>query len=293
MQHRKRISPFVWTLGIILLLVLAVFVVGRLDFPGRILRALASLIPASQSVAEKTEDGVELRALVDRLQVENAILREMILNEQGVRAIEEARIDSDFPLLQAQVIYRDHARLFETAVIDRGSSDGVEVNMPVVDSRGLIGRVVSTRAVVSRIVLITSPDCYFGVRDQRSRELGIVRGSEPLKWWVGEGAESGVQVIPPDLLEFIYLSPSAEISVHDTLMTSGLSGITPPGIRVGEVVEIISREEQGRYEVRVRPFAAMEHLEAVAVVLFEEEERLELEELLEEVGDELGQPDAG
>jgi cell shape-determining protein MreC len=81
------------------------------------------------------------------------------------------------------------------------------------------------------------------------------------------------------MLELEYLSPSAQISVQDILLTSGLSGITPPGLRVGEVVEIISRQEEGTYEIRVQPFADLDHLENVAVVIYEEQKLDEINAL--------------
>jgi len=102
--------------------------------------------------------------------------------------------------------------------------------------------------------------------------------------------QSGVANPPPNMLELSYLSPSAEIRVQDVIVTSGLSGITPPGIRVGEVATIISLEEQGRFEIHVRPFADFEHLENVGVILYREEDRLELEDLIEETGGTVGSP---
>ena len=291
MYRRKRISPIVWTIGILVVLVIATFVIARLDFPGRILRALAGIVPSSGQTGQPVADEEEMRGRLRELEGENAILRETLLQLQGEQRIEALEGDIGYPILAAKVIYRDHSRLFDTALIDRGSSDGVETDMPVVDSGGLVGRVVAVRAEVSRIVLVTSPDCAVGVRDQRSRELGIVRGSELVRWWADGNGENDTVASAPDLLELSYLSPSAEIRTNDTLVTSGLSGITPPGIRVGEVQSIISHEEQGRFEIHVRPFADLEHLESVGVVLYREDDRIELDELLEEVDDEAGPPE--
>jgi cell shape-determining protein MreC len=74
------------------------------------------------------------------------------------------------------------------------------------------------------------------------------------------------------------------------LITSGLSGITPPGLRIGEVIEIISVEEEGRYEIKVRPFADVEHVEIVGIVLYEGEDPGEMSDLLEEVDISAGEP---
>ena len=279
------------TAGAILVLIVVVVLVGRLDFPGWLMRGLARLVPEGRQAAYTPEEIEELRNRIGSLEGQNAILQELINRLQGEAAVVAGEQVIGYERALAQVVYRDHSRLFDTAIIDRGSADGVEEGMPVVDASGLVGRVVAVRAAVSRIVLVTSPDCSFGVIDQRSRELGVVRGSEAVRWHIGAGA--GDREVPPDVLKLEYLSPSADISVHDTLVTSGLSGITPPGIRVGEVIEIVSHAEQGTFDIRVRPFADVEHLQAVAVLLYQEEERGQIEELVEEAGGEVGPPEPG
>ena len=269
MYRRKHIPTVVWALGIIAGVVLIVVLIGRLDFPGWVLRGLSGMVPAKPALQYTPEEVQSLKADVDSLKRQNTALNEMVLEYRRMEALSNVTEDIPAKLLDARVIYRDHARLFDTAIIDRGSSDGVEIEMPVVDSHGLVGRVVSTTAAISRVVLLTSPDCAVGVIDQRSRDLGIVRGSGASGWTFGSNAGSQVS---PDTLDLEYLSPSAQINVQDLLITSGLSGITPKGIRVGEVVEIINREQEGRFEIHVRPYADFNHLENVAVVLFKEQD---------------------
>jgi rod shape-determining protein MreC len=290
MYRRRRISPFMWTIGAVIVLILLLFFISRFDFPGWIIRGLSRLVPEESRSAYTAEEVEELRNTVGSLEGENAILRERIVRLQDTLDVVGADRGAGYELLQAQIIYRDHARIFATAIIDRGSADGVQVGMPVVDSRGLVGRVATTRAAISRIVLVSSPDCSFGIVDQRSRELGVVRGSYPTRWNLS--IDNGDEEVPvsPHVLELEYLSPSADIRVHDSLVTSGLSGITPNGVRVGEVVEIVTRTEEDVYEIRVRPYADLDHLQSVAVVLYTGEEPEDLRELVEEAGSELGPP---
>jgi len=285
MYKRRKVSPFVKSLGIIVGVVLLVLILGRLDITGWMLRGLSGIVPHGRAPAY-TADEIELmRDQLGSLEAENALLRERIEFLQDEVDIAGSPLNNQYQLLTGNVIYRDHARIFESALINRGTTDGVKVGMPVVDSRGVVGRIVSARAAVSRIELISSPDCSFGVIDQRSREIGIVRGSDPVNWErtdIPGGVGWNFEALGPHILELEYLSPSADISVNDTLLTSGLSGITPNGLRVGEVVEIISRQEQDWFDIRVEPFADLEHLDTVSVVLFEEEERAQIQELLGE-----------
>jgi len=265
------------------MLVLIVVLVSRLDFPGWILRGLSNLIPSRPASEYTPQEIGELRQKVSSLEQQNTILNEMVLEHQRESSLSHWSVDIPYSLVDARILYRDHARLFDIAIIDRGTNDGVEVEMPVVDSKGLVGRVVATRAAISRVLLLTSPDCSFGVIDQRSRDLGIVRGTEPVKWSMGRNQAQ--DQVSPNMLQLMYLSPSAQISVQDVLITSGLSGVTPRGIRVGEVVEIISHEEQGRFDIRVRPFADFDHLENVAVVLFREQNIEDLKDLVGVTGE--------
>jgi rod shape-determining protein MreC len=280
MYSRRRIRPLYWMAGIVVVLVLLVLVVGRLDFPGWILRGISGLVP-SKPAAQYTQEEVDaLKSKAAGLEQQNTFLNEMVLEAQRLQGLSQLKNTVPYDLLNAKIIYRDYGRLFDTAIIDRGSYDGVQVEMPVIDSDGLVGRVVATRAAVSRIVLLTSPDCSFGVIDQRSRDLGIIRGTQPVKWTM---KRTDSDQLKPNMLDLQYLSPSAQISVQDILITSGLSGVTPQGLRVGEVVEIISHEEEGSFNVRVRPFADFEHLENVSVVLFKEKDLADFKELTSEM----------
>ncbi len=262
--------------------VLFFLLLGWLDFFGWVLRGLAEVIPDKPDPEYTAEEVSGYRQLIGELESENAILREIITRQQNELGIVEGDLDVGFDLVTGQVIYHDHARLFETALINRGTIDGIQIGMPVIDTNGLVGRVVSTRTAVSRIELITSPECSIGVLDQRSRELGVTRGSNPIKWQRSDGLGFDGEPLPPDILELEYLSPTADISTGDVLVTSGLSGITPRGIRVGQVVDIYTVEEQDWYNIRIEPFSDLEHLDSIAVILFEEEHKDEVDSLLDE-----------
>lgn len=262
-----RFSPRVLTLVVVVALVIIVVILGRLDFPGQMLRALASLVPATPQPAYTPEEITQLREEIGALESENVLLKERIFSLCEELAIENIKEEAAYPILTTQIIYRDHTRFFDMVIINKGSSDGVKPEMPVVDSRGLVGRVVSTRGAISRVQLITSPDCAFGVKDQTTGNFGIVHGSESMQWLMGDDADESRET-PPHVLVLEYLSPSAVINVRDSLVTSGLSGITPPGIRVGEVREIITREGEGLFDIRVEPYADFEHLNTVGVILY-------------------------
>jgi len=300
MYPRRKIPIWLWLSGSVLILILLIYLLGKLDFPGWVLRSISGIIPGRSDSAYTAEEVRELRSRYFDMESENAILREMIVRLDDEQQIDEIRGEIGYPLVTGHIIYRDHARLFDTAIINRGSHDGIEEGMPVIEVRmagetavhALVGRVVLTRAAISRITLITSPDCSFGVIDQRSREIGIVRGSDTVQWArpLSDGSTDGT--FTPDVLVLDYLSPSADISVTDMLITNGYSGITPAGIRVGEVTTITTRTEQGWFDIRVRPYADIEHIDTVAVVLYGGQDIAEMADILEDTASQIGPPEA-
>ncbi|MCX6644878.1 MAG: rod shape-determining protein MreC [bacterium] len=289
MYPRRRIKPIALTVAIIGILVIIVLLVGLLDFPGWILRGMESLFKSGEPSAYTAEEVEQLRTRAGELEGENAYLHELVTTLQDQAGIEPLSSSIGYDLLAAKIVYRDTYHLFSTAIVNRGLADGVEVGMPVIDSQGVVGRIVATRAAVSRMVLISSPDCSFGVIDQRSREIGVVRGSDNTQWEsLNSSGDSGD--LAPGMLVLDYFSPSADISIHDTIVTSGLSGITPSGIRIGEVVEIISLPEQGAFDVHILPFADLEHIETVGIVLYNEEIKTQIDGLLNETNTIVGPP---
>ena len=285
MYTRRKINPVLRVVMIVAAIVVAVVLIGRLDFFGWVLRGFNELVPSKPPPQYSEEQATDFKAQIGDLEAENAILREMVDDLRNRLNISANEAYSSFSVIEAEVIWRDHARLYKTAIINRGQADGVEVGMPVVDANGLVGRIVQARGAISRIELITSPDCSFGIVDQRSRAPGIVRGSETVKWQREDGMGFDDQAVPPNILELEYLSPSADIQTDDVLVTNGLSGITPGGIRVGQVDQIISMQEKDWYEIRVLPFADIDHLETVAVIIYSEKELAGTEDILNETGE--------
>jgi len=281
MYTRRKIHPALKFTAIVVVIIVAVILIGRLDFFGWVLRGLNSLVPSRPLPAYTDDEIVDFKARIGDLGAENAILREMVTDLRNRLEISETDEYAGLSVVQAEVIWRDHAGLYETVVINRGIADGINVGMPVVDSHGLVGRIIQARGAISKVELITSPDCAFGVIDQRSRELGITRGTNPVRWQREEGLGYDGNPVPPDILELEYLSPDADIRTDDVLITNGLSGITPEGLRVGQVDQII-QQEQDWFEILVLPFADLDHLENVAVVLYDEDVFEEIESLLNE-----------
>src|SRR4029453_10506575 len=124
----------------------------------------------------------------------------------------------------ARVIARDPSVWFNTITINRCSRSGIEKNMPVVGAGGIVGRVITVSPWASQVMLVTDEKAGAGAvvgQLGESGALGSVRGRPDL-----------------GLIEMRYVSGLEKVTLGDYVMTTGQDGIYPPGLNVGEVVDV-------------------------------------------------------
>jgi rod shape-determining protein MreC len=168
---------------------------------------------------------------------------------------------NDVKSVPARVIARDPSIWFNTITINRGSSAGVEVNMPVVTGGGIVGRVITVSPFAAQVMLITDEKAGAGAvvgQLGQSGALGSVRGR----------ADLGVGVI-----EMRYVSGLEQVELGDYVMTTGQDGIYPPGLTVGKVVDVKKGSATQAHQILIQPGAQLDHLEEVAVLLYHPPQR--------------------
>ena len=200
--------------------------------------------------------------LVD-VRKENKLLRRnikelnsrLILSSEALRANERLKKLLDMknslqiPSLAASVTGEDASPWFKTIMINRGEADGLREGMPVVAADGIIGQLVKVVAGSSRVLIITDHASGVAAIIQRSRARGVVKGK-------GDGTCS---------LEFSMASE--DVKVGDTVITSGIGGIFPKGLKIGEV-SMVKKGEYGIFQtVEIRPSVNLTRLEEVLVLL--------------------------
>lgn len=133
-------------------------------------------------------------------------------------------------------------------VIDRGSNDGLQVDMPVIGPEGLVGRVVRVSGSSSVVLLIIDPESAVGVRLASSGETGVLVGRR----------EHDLRL---DLVD-----PDTTVRPGEPVETSGLGGVFPAGIPVGVVSVATADEASLVKQVLVRPNVDFSRFPLVAVV---------------------------
>jgi rod shape-determining protein MreC len=78
----------------------------------------------------------------------------------------------------AEVIGRDLSNWYRTIMINKGEKDGLKQDMGVVTPAGVVGRIVKTSATYAHVLLLVDPNSAIAGLIQRSREEGIVSGTE-------------------------------------------------------------------------------------------------------------------
>ncbi len=177
----------------------------------------------------------------------------------------------DIQSVPARVIARDPSVWFNTITINRGSTSGISVNMPVVAGGGIVGRVITVSPFASQVMLITDEKAGAGAvvgQLGESGALGSVRGRSDL----------GVGVI-----EMRYVSGLEKVEVNDNVMTTGQDGIYPPGLNVGRVVDVKKGTATQAHQILIQPGAQLDHLEEVAVLLYRPPQRTAPQETLPNV----------
>jgi rod shape-determining protein MreC len=248
----------------VLLLSLPTRVTARLKLAvGSWFLPLFGLASAGQQLPADLADSVlprrELLKQIDTLRRENQELRSQAVQSAAIarendqlRALLNWQRQQPWRLKLANVVMRDPANWWHTAQIDLGSRDGMRVDLPVLTSEGLVGRISSVSVTRSQIVLIGDPNCRVSATvENAARDMGVITASGPLD---------------TSLVELTYLASSANIKPGQRVVTSGLGGVFPKDIPIGQVVDTRSIEYGLYTEARVKLNANLGSLEQVWVL---------------------------
>ena len=185
--------------------------------------------------------GINLQA--NEALAENERLRTMIGYQHSAR---------QFDLVAARVIGRESETWSSMIVIDRGTLNGIQNDMPVVTPQGLVGRVVEAGPNSSKVQLILDPRSSVGTIVQRaeSRVTGIVQGD----------------MDNPTMPQMVNIPKNADVVEGDVIVTSGFGGIYPKGIIVG-LVSSLKNDDGGLLNIGVLESAVdFQKLEDVMVI---------------------------
>jgi len=182
----------------------------RLHSKDELIEAGRDLARLGASYSLSVQQNGELQAEVERLQT----LLHMPPSEH-------------FRFEHARVAQRDFSGWWQRIVIRKGKDYGIPAGAPVVYSGGVVGRVTEVHAYTSVVELISDPGLRIAaVVDGDTRPISFQGAENPLL-----GAARGV-------VEFLPLDVYANAAAPKRLATSGLGGIYPPGLTIGQITHV-------------------------------------------------------
>lgn len=211
------------------------------------------------NIREKYQELLPEVERIDSLMTENIELRSQLESMK-----EELDIDytiNGYEFLNATVISRNVSYWYNTVTVDKGSYNGVEVDMVVVNSSGLIGKVVSTTTFTSDIKLLTTSDTNNKI------SVTISNGSKKLYGLIKD------YNYKTNYLEIEGISNTELVMVGDYVYTSGLGGVFPSGILIGTVEEITTDEYDLAKIINVKLAADFDSVNYVAILKRKELEK--------------------
>jgi rod shape-determining protein MreC len=154
----------------------------------------------------------------------------------------------------AQVVGWDSANEFKVIRLNKGTNQGIKVMAPVVTDHGLVGYVYRVTPNYSDVLTILDQNNRVDVVVERTRTHGIVEGVYNFK------------------CALKYIMRNEPVEVGDKLITAGVGGIYPKGIKVGMITDITKENFGMTLSLEVVPSVDFDKLEEVLVLIPLEDE---------------------
>ena len=219
-------------------------------FLGRSLRGFSEYFTAYDALKAENE---ALSARVAKLEGEiyDAHLLEKE-NEWMRTYLGAKRAHTDYTFCDADLIGRGSGTYITSFTLDRGSTSGIAVGMPVVTNGCIVGRVTEVGLTFCRVSTLISYDTSIGAYVERSGEVGIADGDFSLQ--------------KDGLCRLEYLAFDADVAVGDVVCSSGLGSVYPRGLTVGEVIEVTGDAFNHTKVAIIRPAADLTDISKVMIL---------------------------
>lgn len=201
------------------------------------------------------DENTELKRQLEELKLQLESTRGLSEENERLKSLLDLKEQSKLTVLPARIIGRDPSVWFDASIINRGSFDGVKLNMPVVANGGLVGRITAVSPLTSQVDLITRDKSGLGAvigEIGTSTALGVVTGTSKR-----------------DVLEMKYVSGTTDVQVGQPVFTTGQDGIYPPGIKIGDIVQVVGGSATTPYQIFIQPAARLGSMQEVGVLLYE------------------------
>jgi rod shape-determining protein MreC len=208
-----------------------------------------AIIPRADLVTENTQ----LRRENQELRLLGRQAEEALRENQELRRQLAWRTQAKWKCRLARVVGREPSNWWRALQIDLGERDGMRPNFPVITPEGLVGRVLECGANRSQVVLVGDPKCRVSALVPEAHDSGVILPAGSASW-------------RNQFVELSYLSRLGDLKPGQGVITSGMGGIFPAGIPIGQIVDLRSVEST-YVEARVKLAVNFSSLDEVWVLL--------------------------
>ncbi len=199
------------------------------------------------------EENAALRAEVEALREANARLKLKLTELDEARAL--LSLTEQYPeydMVGAHIIGKNSGNWFQSFLIDKGTDDGLRVNMNVMAGGGLVGVITSVGQNYATVSTIINDGQYVSAMSARTLDTFLVEGD--------------LTLYADAKLALRYISLTADLVPGDQVVTSNISDIYVPGLLIGYVESVTADPNQLTRSGIIRPVADFDRLDTVLVV---------------------------
>ena len=216
-----------------------------------VFRPVGNFFSSLADLSSLRSDNEELRSELEDIHAE--ISEAESLKEENARLRDELGVSESWVTMDrvaASVIGTVPANYDWAVYIDKGRADGIKKDMAVVNSEGLVGKVIDTESNVSTVLLLIDPGANARARIVDAGFTGIAGGH-------------GLS----DRLSLDLVDTDADVEVGDDVVTSGFDrGIFPPSIPIGQVVSASGEGAELSQEIELQPWVDFTSLDVLQVI---------------------------
>lgn len=196
----------------------------------------------------------QTRKLLEEYERTQYEFEEIKRENERLRRLIGGQSDLEYDTVIAKVVAKSPQNFYRTLIVNRGKESGIDKWMSVVayqdNIKCVVGKVIDVQRYSARIQPLIEQSSYTGAMMKDSRYSGILVGQSPLSEY--------------SLLQ--YINRRTEINYGDIVVTSGMGGVFPKGIMIGEIVSV-SKKRYGIFqEALVNPYVDFGRLEEVYII---------------------------
>ncbi len=207
-----------------------------------LLTSVKSISQENQSLQDANATLVSENVKLKEIERENAILRKQLKFKQ----------QTNYRLIEADVINRDPISSIQNLTINKGKKDGIKKELAVTLNGALIGKISEVSDYTSKVLLITDQTSIVNSTIQDSRATGVIKGQ------LGYGLK--MELIPQNTV----------IKEGDIVITSGLGGILPKGLIIGSIDVVEKADNEIFQTATIKPTINFKNTENVFIILGKE-----------------------